>query len=229
MDVHRAEIPEGDYAVLTPSRSDADATLVLDHLAFARRPLLLIGGGIRAARAGDLLRRFAEATGTPVVHSLMASDVLPAFHPLRVGLLGTYGNRFTNLAIGESDLLVVLGSRLDVRQTGSRTDLFAAGRTILHVDCEAGEINNRISGCIPVLADLAAFLEDGLRRAAGANLPNSAEWQGRLDQLKRCWPDTAEQRAAGIHPNVLMHQLSAASQAAGAYVVDVGQHQMWAA
>lgn len=229
MDVQRAEIPEGDYAVQALVPTAADAAPVLDHLARARRPLLLIGGGIRAARAGDLLRRFAEATNTPVVHSLMASDVLPAAHPLRVGLLGTYGNRFANLAIGESDLLIVLGSRLDVRQTGSRTDLFAAGRTIVHVDCEAGEINNRVDGCVPILADLGAFLEKGLHRAASTSLPDRTEWQERLDHLKRGWPDTVEQPVEGIHPNVFMHQLSAASPMAGAYVVDVGQHQMWAA
>lgn len=229
MDVQRAEIPQADYEVPAGTPVPADATPVLDHLARAQRPLLLIGGGIRAARARSLLRRFAEATNTPVVHSLMAADVLPAAHPLRVGLLGTYGNRFANLAIGECDLLVVLGSRLDVRQTGSRTDLFAAGRTIVHVDCEAGEINNRVSGCIPILADLPAFLEDGLRRAGHAGLPDRAEWQDRLRQLKCRWPDTAEQQVEGIHPNIFMHQLSAVSAAAGAYAVDVGQHQMWAA
>lgn len=229
MDVQRAEIPEGGYAVPALVPAAVDAAPVLDHLARAQRPLLLIGGGVRAARAGDLLRRFAEVTNTPVVHSLMASDVLPASHPLRVGLLGTYGNRFANLAIGESDLLIVLGSRLDVRQTGSRTDLFASGRTIVHVDCEAGEINNRVEGCVPILADLAAFLQNGLLRAASTSLPNRTEWQERLNHLKRRWPDTAEQRVEGIHPNVFMHQLSAASPMTGAYVVDVGQHQMWAA
>ena len=57
----------------------------------------------------------------PVVNSLLAVDCLPAAHPLRVGMIGSYGNRWANLAIGRSDFLLVLGSRLDIRQTGSET------------------------------------------------------------------------------------------------------------
>ena len=66
----------------------------------------------------------------------MGVDVLPASSDLRVGMIGSYGNRWANLAIGRSDLLLVLGSRLDVRQTGSETEAFRTGRTIVHVDCE---------------------------------------------------------------------------------------------
>lgn len=229
MDVQRGEIPEGGYELPTLPLPQADAGAVLDHLAHAQRPLLLAGGGIRAARAVTLFRRFAEVTGVPTVHSLMALDVLPASHPLRIGLLGTYGNRFANLAVGESDLLVVMGSRLDVRQTGSRTDLFAAGRTILHIDCESGEINNRISGCTAIVADLAAFLKSGLEQASSVKFPDRSKWYKRLKQMKHRWPDTSEQQVTGIHPNVFMHQLSIASHTAGAYLADVGQHQMWAA
>ena len=50
---------------------------------------------------------------------------------------------------------IVLGSRLDIRQTGSDTASFASGKTIIHVDCEPGEVNNRIKGCIAIHADLA--------------------------------------------------------------------------
>ena len=85
----------------------------------ARRPLILAGGGVRGSRGTGLLRRFVEMVRVPVVHSLLACDVLPYTHPLRVGMIGSYGNRWANLAIGRADLLLVLGSRLDVRQTGS--------------------------------------------------------------------------------------------------------------
>jgi len=59
-------------------------------------------------------------------------------------MIGTYGNRWANLAVGRADYLLVLGSRLDIRQTGSDTEAFKAGRVIFHVDCEPGEINNQI-------------------------------------------------------------------------------------
>jgi acetolactate synthase-1/2/3 large subunit len=87
----------------------------------AERPLILLGGGVRSARVADLARRFAHAIRVPVLTSLMGVDALPYDDPLRIGWIGSYGNRWANLAIGEADLLIVLGSRLDVRQTGSET------------------------------------------------------------------------------------------------------------
>ena len=125
----------------------------------SRRPLLLVGGGVRAGRSQELFVRFAEQLGIPVVCSLMGVDVLPYGHPLRVGLIGSYGNRWGNLAIGKSDFMLVLGSRLDVRQTGSEAQAFKGERAIYHVDCEAGEINNRVKGCEAIVSPLLDFLQ----------------------------------------------------------------------
>ena len=119
-------------------------------LASAHRPLLLAGGGISSAPTLPAFRPFAEQLGIPVVNSLMAVDALPHDHELRVGLIGSYGNRWANTALSECDLLLVVGSRLDVRQTGADTTGFKGDRAIYHVDCEAGEINNRVKGCVPL-------------------------------------------------------------------------------
>lgn len=113
----------------------------------------------------------------PVVHSLMAVDVLPYESPLRQGMIGTYGNRWCNLAVGLSDLLIVLGSRLDVRQTGSLTESFKAGRNIIHVDCEQGELNNRVKGCDTILADIRQFLMDFVENAHPSPQRSSQRWK----------------------------------------------------
>src|SRR5262245_14500117 len=138
---------------------------LLDAAARAERPLILAGGGLRSAGVVDLFREFADAVGVPVVNSLMGVDVLPYAHRLRVGLIGSYGNRWANLAIGRCDFLLVLGSRLDVRQTGSETGAFKGDRIVYHVDCEPGEINNRVTGCRPIVAHLRPFLQVALDAA----------------------------------------------------------------
>ncbi len=232
MDVQRAEVTlQGAATAPAPRPTDAAAGAALaQRLRGAKRPLLLVGGGVRAARAESELRTFAERAGIPVVTSLMAVDALPYAHPLRVGLIGSYGNRWANLAIGASDLLIVLGSRLDVRQTGSETREFRGERAIVHVDCEPGEINNRVTGCDAVVSDLKPFLDAAIAALGpGAATPRTA-WLGEIAALRHEWPDVRELAAVpGINPNTLMHQLSRRSTAAGAFIADVGQHQMWAA
>src|SRR6185436_11038437 len=59
--------------------------------------------------------------------------------------------------------------------------------------------------------------------------PDRAGWLAEIDALRSRWPDTRELDVKGINPNQFMHELSRVSGAAAAYVVDVGQHQMWAA
>jgi acetolactate synthase-1/2/3 large subunit len=156
--------------------------------------------------------------------------VIPFEHPLRVGFIGTYGNRWANLAIGAADLLIVIGSRLDVRQTGADVDGFAKDKTIIHVDCDEGEINNRVKDCISIVADAKDFLVQATAQLASHQLPVCSSWIDEIHLLKTRWPDIAELKDfPGINPNHFMHVLSKSSKDAVGYVADVGNHQMWAA
>jgi acetolactate synthase-1/2/3 large subunit len=234
MDVQRTEIragvPSAPSVSPIPRARPSTVRELLDQLRVAERPLILAGGGISAAHANDLCVRFVEKVRTPVVYSLMGVEVLPYVHSLRVGMIGTYGNRWANLAIGRSDFLLVLGSRLDIRQTGSDTRAFKGSRTVYHVDCEAAEINNRVKGCRGIVADLRSFLDAAVQATAGDEFPDRPGWLAEIAELRRTWPDTGELRGqAGINPNEFIHLLSTASTSATAFVVDVGQHQMWAA
>ena len=194
----------------------------------AKFPLILIGGGIRSGRCAETLLRLIEKLGVPVVHSLMAVDVLPFLHPLRVGMIGTYGNRWANIALHKSDCILVLGSRLDVRQTGSDTKAFSKGKSFFHVDCESGEMNNRVEGCRTLVSELSTFLDFAV--AQDFRQVETNDWQFEIGESRKQWPDDGELSGIeGINPNRFMHALSAATPSASAYVVDVGQHQMWAA
>lgn len=234
MDVQRADIPMETFfsfsAFESPSIPSSQIKELFEALERAKRPLILAGGGIRSAQSGDLFKSFVEKLKIPVVNSLMAVDVLPYDFPLRVGMIGTYGNRWANIAIGRSDFLLVLGSRLDIRQTGSDTKAFKGTRSIYHVDCEIGEINNRVTGCHPLQAHLRTFFIEANRTLLGRKIPDWSDWLKEIEGDKRSWPDTGELRGTpGINPNEFMHQLGSVSSLASAFVVDVGQHQMWAA
>jgi acetolactate synthase-1/2/3 large subunit len=226
-----APVPASPEAIDPPEDfqlSDDALARVVDDLANAERPLILAGGGIRSALAADGFRELVDRLGVPVVNSLMAVDALPYGHPLRVGMIGTYGNRWANIALSRCDALLVLGSRLDIRQTGADTDAFVADRVIHHVDVDPGEVNNRISGSHERIAPLGPALA-ALNAAAGDAAPGAhAGWSEEIAELRVKWPDTGELPGIeGINPNQLMHQIC--HPTASAYVADVGQHQMWAA
>ena len=236
MDVQREAIsePVSEINSVADDVSVEPRHLVAIRDAFlkARKPLILAGGGIRSSCATSAFRSFVDASGIPVVHSLMGVDSLPSHHPLNAGMIGSYGNRWVNLTLNDCDCLLVLGSRLDVRQTGAQTEAFKGTRPIFHVDIEPGELNNRVLGCYGVLSQLApalAALEEELGTVRQQIEANTLEWRASIAKLREKWPDTAELKSLeGINPNTFMHQLSRGSNAA-AYVVDVGQHQMWAA
>lgn len=233
LDVQRSnvDVPSEPFAipeVELGSEAAAFVREVLTRAGAARRPLILAGGGIRTADAVELFRDFVGRLGVPVVHSLMGVDVLPYDHSCHMGLIGSYGNRWANVALHECDFLLVMGSRLDVRQTGSDAGAFRGDRQIYHVDCEPGEMNNRITGCRTCVADLRAFI------LALQKIPfppsDCGAWKSRIAAHRDKWPDTSELNGLlGINPNCLMHELARASAAAAAFVADVGQHQMWAA
>jgi acetolactate synthase-1/2/3 large subunit len=234
MDVQRAEIGEVQASVKTLKykHTNSDTEIFLsclgNALAEAERPLVLAGGGVNSGSAREVFQQLVSKLGLPVVHSLMAVDVLPFESPARLGLIGSYGNRWANIALSESDLLLVLGSRLDVRQTGADTKSFKGIRRIFHVDCEPGELNNRVRGCEVLVTQLSPFLAK-----AAKDLPHigiKTAWSHRLEELRRKWPDCSElTQINGLNPNLFMHRLAQASSCAAAYIVDVGQHQMWAA
>jgi acetolactate synthase-1/2/3 large subunit len=237
MDVQRAEIQDvsrlnyaarQQHALVNPESLEAFTLQLKTALCKAKRPLILVGGGINSGRVVEEFREFAENLNLPVVNSLMAVDAIPSDHPLRVGLIGSYGNRWANIALSESDLLLVLGSRLDVRQTGADTADFKGQREIFHVDCEAGELNNRVTGCTIIISEMKPFLRVANQHISKTRLESA--WLNRITELKKQWPDTSELNGVdGINPNVFLKKLSLQSNLPCAFVADVGQHQMWAA
>jgi len=232
MDVSRAQI-EGAIPLPTPvaapSPSAEEVSRALDVLAAAQRPLILAGGGVRA-EATSQLRAFASAAGVPVVTSLLGLDAIAFDDPMHVGMVGSYGNRWANIALGEADALLVVGSRLDIRQTSAMVEEFRAGKTIVQVDVDAGEIGTRVPVDVAIVADAGAFLSAAIDAWGGRDAIPVAEWVAHIGALRTEFPDTAELiDRSGINPNAAVHALTRAGASARAVVADVGQNQMWTA
>lgn len=231
MDVQRAQI-NVQLPTKRPSLSiDLEKSILnnlIQDIQKAKKPLILAGRGIKAGSSQILFTKFVNQIKIPVITTLLGIDTISFDDELRIGFIGSYGNRWANTAFGECDLLIVLGARLDIRQTGADTK-FIESRKIYHIDCEQSEINNRIKGCIPIVSDLNNFFNNIEQLINVEKFICPKDWMDYLKGLKQKWPDTNELNPKGINPNVFMHMLSSKSNKARAYLADVGSHQMWAA
>lgn len=234
MDIQRAEIdpdalPHFDVEPLQsrPTVSASQFTQIISELNQARRPLLLIGGGARDA--GEPLRHLLKA-GLPAVVSLMGKGCVDESLPGFVGMIGSYGNRCANFAVGFADLLLVVGSRLDVRQTGACRDAFIAGKTVLQIDIDPAEMkHHRLKDRMVFEGDATDFLT---RLAVAADtLRFSPEWTGKIADLRQKYSQEQEiERFVDNRlPYDIMSCLNAAAGDDDIFVADVGQNQMWAA
>ena len=235
MNLQRANIEFGEISIVKPiynnltELNDLLWNQLKESINKANKPLILVGRGVLSSFSRPEFLEFAEITGIPVISSLLATDAIPFNHPLRVGFIGAYGNRWANMSIGSCDLMIVIGSRLDIRQTGAHVESFS-DRVIYHIDIEVAEINNRIKGCIPIVHDIKGFLKAGISKFKNVSFTSYIDWYKEIQKLKNEWPDVNEVvDLKGINPNAFLHKLSKFSMKAGAYIADVGNHQMWAA
>ena len=93
----------------------------------AERPLIITGHGVLASGASRELQQLAEATGIPVITTLLGLSSFPSGHPLNLGMLGMHGMYWANIAVDEADLILGVGMRFDDRVTG-RASTFRSAR-----------------------------------------------------------------------------------------------------
>jgi acetolactate synthase-1/2/3 large subunit len=125
----------------------------------ARRPVLLLGGGISRATAAGLLDRL-EALGIPLMVTWNGLDRVPENHPMFFGRPNTWGQRSANVLIQQADILVALGTRLGLQQTGFNWQQFVPVGEVVQVDCDRTELakgHPRVD--LPICGDANAVLE----------------------------------------------------------------------
>lgn len=190
-------------------------------------PIILAGGGIRASQSTEIFREVVKSLKLPVVYSLMGVDLLDEDSPERVGMIGSYGNRWANRALAKADLVIAFGTRLDVRQTGTDLQTFLHGKRIFRVDIDDEELDGRIKADVSVKTDLKIFLEALLK--AGWEFASEERLAGIFNE--RTERSQASEQAANIsfNPDEIIRWIAKTFAKTNGFIVDVGQHQMWAA
>ena len=203
---------------------------IVNLMATAKRPVILAGGGVRTAGASAELQSLIDMTGIPVVASLMGLDAVSHDQPEFMGMIGSYGNRYSNLTLANCDFLLILGSRLDSRQTGTRPETFARGAKRVHVDIDPIELQAKVQVDIALRCHIKPFLQALNGKLALSAKPDISGWLSVVNSYRQKYPTRMNPAESDtIDPNLFMESLSAASSEGDIVTLDVGQNQMWAA
>ena len=223
------EFPENPTTILPPVPK---ATLEAVHdaarlIGQAQRPVIIIGHGILSSGASVEVKALAEATGIPVISTLLGLSGFPANHPLSLGMLGMHGMYWSNMAVDQSDLIIGLGIRFDDRITG-KASTFAPHARIIHLDIEPSQVGRIVPVEVPLVGDAKAVLQELLPLVSHVERP---EWMGYIGELRRDHPSLAIPPSDNLQAQQVLARLNELIQENPDTVVvtGVGQHQMWAA
>lgn len=216
-DAYPRELGIGDCTVYMGQINQAAE--LLNH---AQKPVFLIGGGVNIAHANKEMTRLAELTGVPVVTTIMGKGAIPTTHSLYVGNLGIHGSYAANWAVSNCDLLFSIGTRFNDRITG-KTEEFAAGAKIVHIDIDAANISRNIPADVPVVADARMALCSLLEKAHPLSV---SKWVDEINRWKKEYK--IDMGKSGLTPQRVIEAVNETFTDA-VIATDVGQNQLWAA
>jgi len=203
------------------------ATTLIALLQQAKKPVALVGAGAKLSGAVDDLQQVLDLLQVPTFATVHGLGAIKQDSPYYLGMVGMHGTRAANLALHETDLLLVFGARLDDRVTGEPTR-FAPHAKIVHFEIDPSQLD-RVRPCeLPVVGNLADTIPAFYQEAKHAHLPDFGAWRA-----VACGPERDEPVVAGLaHPTRnFLDQLFARmpEDGTGTILADVGQHQMWSA
>jgi len=191
----------------------------------AKRPVICIGGGIRAANATQELQTFVEKTKIPVVCTLMGGDAFPNDSEYFAGLLGSHGYNFVNRMMNDADLLIVIGARFADRST-SMMKKDNSHQSVIHIDIDPAEIGKNVVVQIPIVGNAKEILNCLLEY--DFNLENEL-WLKETQENRKAFLKKMFEPNSKLNPKSLIYKLSEKMSDDGVWVADVGLNQIWAA
>ncbi|MEO7240069.1 MAG: thiamine pyrophosphate-binding protein [Sphingomicrobium sp.] len=155
----------------------AAAAAIVKRLQTAERPVVFAGGGVRLSGAHAAFLQLIDRLGIPVVTGWNAHDVIWNDHPLYCGRPGTVGDRGGNMVTQSADMLLILGSRLNIRQVSYNWSSFARAAYKVWVDVDPIELQKpTVTPDMPVVADLKDLIPALIAAAPAAPTANQCEW-----------------------------------------------------
>jgi acetolactate synthase-1/2/3 large subunit len=188
LDIQGAQVDEGKLNRPVPTFAPSFLPLQLGDLAArlsrAQRPVFLLGAGIDRETTGVLQQQLAAA-GIPVMLTWNAMDRLGADHAMYFGRPNTWGMRYSNILLQQADLVIALGTRLSLQQSGFNWQRFVPAGEIVQVDCDPAELSK---GHPHVATALCGDANEVLRALLAQPLGEHSAWVGFCRDVRAALP-----------------------------------------
>jgi acetolactate synthase-1/2/3 large subunit len=205
--------PKGTF---TPEKLQLAVARTIRMLNASKRPVLLIGNGVRLGNARAEMRALVDVLQLPVLTTWPAHDMMPDDHPLMIGRPGPVAPRGANFALQNSDFVLSLGARLDLVVTGYSPENFARAAKKVMVDVDPTELK-KMKGTVqlPVCADVKAFIAELTAQLSAIREKKRTKWYARCAAWKSKYPVVLPEYrnlTTGVSTYVLAEAISAVSK-----------------
>ena len=164
LDIQGAMVDEADlieFEIPEAPKFDTKIPQVLDALKAAKRPVIIVGNGVTLAGANEEFLKLIEILKIPVIGTFARYDIVRNDYELFFGRYGTIGNRAANFVVQNSDLIIAIGARLNIRAVSYNWEFFGREAKKILVDIDQNELNKKtIAADIKIKSDAKVFISD---------------------------------------------------------------------
>ena len=213
-----------------PKPDIAQIKKAMDIINNASKPILVVGGGVRWSKAGDLIDEISKKLKIPVATSLNGKDVINSTNPLNVGVVGTYSRGSANKSVLAADLAIFVGTDLGGMVTNFWT-IPKIGIKAIHIDIDPEVLGRNYPLEVGIMADAKMALTEMMKFADETMVEKRISWVEEVQGYCRDWYDEfrplLQSDNIPIRPERVCHDLSLNLPDNSFVVVDTGHGGMW--
>ena len=213
-----------------PKPDIAQIKKAMDIINNASKPILVVGGGVRWSKAGDLIDEISKKLKIPVATSLNGKDVINSTNPLNVGVVGTYSRGSANKSVLAADLAIFVGTDLGGMVTNFWT-IPKIGIKAIHIDIDPEVLGRNYPLEVGIMADAKMALTEMMKFADETKVEKRISWVEEVQGYCRDWYDEfrplLQSDSIPIRPERVCHDLSLNLPDNSFVVVDTGHGGMW--